>query len=173
MRRLFFIILTLACQVWRSNCSQHFDPDAALLNASEHGCVTGIKDALGRGAHMGAKNNFATTPLIFAANNGHLDAVRYLLDVNAPIEDVSNNGRTPLMWACYWGHADVVKYMVARGANIFCTDYGKYQFYHIHAFIYSSSYASWCGLSKVFQLSFTHLHIYSRTLYTVCECQVL
>lgn len=102
-----------------------FDPDAALLNASEHGCIDGIKDALGRGAHMQTRNNFATTPLIFAANNGHLPAVRYLLDINAEIEAFSNNGRTPLIWACYWGHVDVVKYLISRGANIDATDFGK------------------------------------------------
>ena len=101
-----------------------FDPDAALLNASEHGNVEGIKEALGRGAHMLTRNNFATTPLIFAANNGHLDAVRYLLDVNADIEAYSNNGRTPLIWACYWGHAEVVKFLIARGANIDAADFG-------------------------------------------------
>lgn len=101
-----------------------FDPDRALLNASEHGCVDGIKDALNRGAHMGTRNNFAISPIIFAANNGHLDAVRYLLDIDAQIEDVSNNGRTPLMWACYWGHVAVVKYLVSRGANINVVDYG-------------------------------------------------
>lgn len=101
-----------------------FDPDAALLNASEHGNVEGIKEALGRGAHMLTRNNFATTPLIFAANNGHLDAVRYLLDINADIEAYSNNGRTPLIWACYWGHAEVTKFLVARGANIDATDFG-------------------------------------------------
>ena len=105
------------------NCN--IDPDAALLQAAEHGNVEGIKEALNRGAHMGSKNNFATSPLIFAANNGHLDAVRYLLDINANIEDVSNNGRSPLMWACYWGHAEVVKYLVSRGANIDATDYGE------------------------------------------------
>lgn len=102
-----------------------FDPDAAFLNASEHGCIEGMKEALGRGAHMQTRNNFATTPLIFAANNGHLPAVRYLLDLDAEIEAFSNNGRTPLMWACYWGHIDVVKYLISRGANIDATDFGK------------------------------------------------
>ena len=65
------------------------------------------------------------SPIIYAANNGHLDAVRYLLDIDAKIEDVSNNGRTPLMWACHWGHVNVVKYLVSRGANIDVVDYGS------------------------------------------------
>ena len=118
------ILLSIILILVVSNVQAFFDPDRALLNASEHGCVDGIKDALARGAHMGTRTNFAVSPIIYAANNGHLDAVRYLLDINAQIEDVSNNGRTPLMWACHWGHVDVVKYLVSRGANIDVVDYG-------------------------------------------------
>ena len=117
---LFVILISVV-----SNVQAFFDPDRALLNASEHGCVEGIKDALARGAHMGTRTNFAVSPIIYAANNGHLDAVRYLLDIDAKIEDVSNNGRTPLMWACHWGHVNVVKYLVSRGANIDVVDYGS------------------------------------------------
>ena len=127
MRLIRGVLLSFACLYIFVNA--FFDPDAALLNASEHGNVEGIKDALGRGAHMLTRNNFATTPLIFAANNGHLDAVRYLLDINADIEAYSNNGRTPLIWACYWGHAEVVKFLIARGANIDAADFGMGSFY--------------------------------------------
>ena len=80
-----------------------YDPDHALLIASEHGNVTKIKRALERGAHMGTRNNFAVTPLIFASNNGHIEAAKHLLDLGAEIDAFSNNGRTPLLWACFWG----------------------------------------------------------------------
>lgn len=119
-------ILSL-CLTLTASVKGFFDPDAAFLNASEHGCIEGMKEALGRGAHMQTRNNFATTPLIFAANNGHLPAVRYLLDLDADLEAFSNNGRTPLMWACYWGHIDVVKYLISRGANIDAKDFGMLQ----------------------------------------------
>ena len=117
---MFILCLIVICKLFA------FDPDAALLNASQHGSVEGIKDALSRGAHMQTRNNFATTPLIFAANNGHLDAVKYLLDINADIEAISNNGRTPLLWACYWGHYKVVKYLISRGSNVDVVDFGKF-----------------------------------------------
>ena len=120
LKLTFVLCLILICELFA------FDPDAALLNASQHGSVEGIKDALSRGAHMQTRNNFATTPLIFAANNGHLDAVKYLLDINADIEAISNNGRTPLLWACYWGHYKVVKYLISRGSNFDVVDFGKF-----------------------------------------------
>lgn len=120
LKMTFILCLIVICKLFA------FDPDAALLNASQHGSVEGIKDALSRGAHMQTRNNFATTPLIFAANNGHLDAVKYLLDINADIEAISNNGRTPLLWACYWGHYKVVKYLISRGSNVDVVDFGKF-----------------------------------------------
>jgi ankyrin repeat protein len=142
-----FHILSL-CLTFTSGVKSFFDADAAFLNASEHGCIEGMKEALGRGAHMQTRNNFATTPLIFAANNGHLPAVRFLLDIDADIEAFSNNGRTPLIWACYWGHIDVVKYLISRGANIDATDFGK--------------------LNKSFIL-LQNYHLYSRVMRSLCS----
>lgn len=120
---LFIIFLSLLLIIV-TNASHFFDADAAFLNASEHGCIQGIKEALAKGAHMGTRNNQATSPLIFASNNGHLKAVRYLLDLGADLEACSNNGRTSLMWACFWGHFDVVQYLVSRGANLDTVDAG-------------------------------------------------
>jgi hypothetical protein len=53
--------------------------------------------------------------LIFAANNGHLDLVKKLVDLKANIEDRANNWRTPLLCACLWGHLPVVEYLVNNG----------------------------------------------------------
>lgn len=59
-----------------------------------------------------------TSAILFAANNGHLDLLKALVDVGANIEDRSNNWKTPLNWAATWGHFSCVKYLVSAGANI-------------------------------------------------------
>lgn len=56
--------------------------------------------------------------ILFAANNGHLDLLKALVQVGANIEDRSNNWKTPLNWAATWGHLSCVKYLVSAGANI-------------------------------------------------------
>lgn len=56
--------------------------------------------------------------ILFAANNGHLDLLKALVEVGANIEDRSNNWKTPLNWAATWGHFPCVKYLVDVGANI-------------------------------------------------------
>jgi hypothetical protein len=56
--------------------------------------------------------------IIFAANNGHLELLKALIEVGANKEDRSNNWRTPLNWAAHWGHYECVEYLVGAGANI-------------------------------------------------------
>jgi ankyrin repeat protein len=60
--------------------------------------------------------------VIFAANNGHLEVLKELLNRGANMEDRSNNLKTPLLWASLWGHYGVVEYLVDRGANISAKD---------------------------------------------------
>ena len=66
--------------------------------------------------------------LIFSSNNGHLEAVRVLLQNRADIEARSNDGRTSLLWAAHWGHYPVVQYLVQRGAFIDAVDSGTIGF---------------------------------------------
>jgi ankyrin repeat protein len=46
-----------------------------LLKAAKDGRADRIKEMLDRGASMSTRNNFGVSPLIFAANNGHLETV--------------------------------------------------------------------------------------------------
>ena len=59
----------------------------SLWEASRAGDTTRITAALAQGADVNAKSRYDVTPLIFAAGNGRLDAVKLLLsrgaDVNA------------------------------------------------------------------------------------------
>ncbi len=60
--------------------------------------------------------------LILAANNGHLNCVRILIEHGADIDDRSNNGKTSLLWASHWGHDEVTRYLVKKGANLHIAD---------------------------------------------------
>jgi len=53
--------------------------------------------------------------LEWAANNGHLEVVKYLVLNGADIH-ARNNGA--IEWAAYNGHLEIVKYLVLEGANI-------------------------------------------------------
>ena len=58
------------------------------------------------------------TPLHYAATNGHLDIVRFLLDKGAYVDPESPNQTTALMMAVRGGHIHVVKELLDRGANL-------------------------------------------------------
>ena len=56
--------------------------------------------------------------LRFAAREGFLQSVRFLLDHGADVNAQGQRQRTPLHWAAFGGHPAVVKLLVARGAQI-------------------------------------------------------
>ncbi|GAB6028256.1 hypothetical protein CHUAL_002439 [Chamberlinius hualienensis] len=58
------------------------------------------------------------TPLMEAANAGHLDIVKLLITHNADVNAQSSSGNTPLMYACAGGHEEVAKFLLESGANV-------------------------------------------------------
>jgi len=90
-----------------------------------------------------ARNRFGQSPLHVAAQMGHVEIVKLLLDkaVDAPKSGSSSPGQefpyrddsqwTALAWAAVHGHADVVKLLVAKGvlATAFTAKRGVFPLY--------------------------------------------
>jgi len=57
-------------------------------------------------------------PLLLAAREGRVNAVRYLLDQGADINAQDRAGNTALAEATYYAQTSVIKELLARGANI-------------------------------------------------------
>ncbi|XP_033224897.1 ankyrin repeat domain-containing protein 17-like isoform X3 [Belonocnema kinseyi] len=60
----------------------------------------------------------ASTPLMEAAQEGHIDLVRYLLESNADVHAQTQTGDTALTYACENGHTDVADLLMQFGANL-------------------------------------------------------
>ena len=56
--------------------------------------------------------NSGATPLYVAAQNGHLDIVKALLEAGADRNQAMNSGATPLFIAAEKGHLDVVEMLL-------------------------------------------------------------
>ncbi|AVP88191.1 Putative ankyrin repeat-containing protein [Candidatus Phycorickettsia trachydisci] len=64
------------------------------------------------------RNKNGDTSLHIAAQEGHLDIVKKLLDYKANIEATNKGGWTPLLKAAQRGHCQVVQLLLNEGANI-------------------------------------------------------
>jgi hypothetical protein len=90
----------------------------ALWEASRAGDTTRITAALTQGADVNAKSRYDVTPLIFAAGNGRLEAVRLLVSrgANVNAQDTFYRARAADM-AMTNGHADVAIFLVQNGSD--------------------------------------------------------
>ena len=59
-----------------------------------------------------------STPLMEAAQEGHLDLVKYLLKQNANVHAQTGTGDTALTYACENGHTDVADVLLQHGADL-------------------------------------------------------
>jgi len=61
-------------------------------------------------------NKDGFTPLYVAAQNGHLEVVRFLVDAKADL-NTADYGNTPLAVAVHMGHGEVAALLRAAGAK--------------------------------------------------------
>ena len=60
----------------------------------------------------------ASTPLMEAAQEGHLELVKYLLENHANVHAQTQTGDTALTYACENGHTDVGDLLLQYGADL-------------------------------------------------------
>lgn len=60
----------------------------------------------------------ASTPLMEAAQEGHLDLVKYLLQASANVHAQTQTGDTALTYACENGHTDVADLLLECNADL-------------------------------------------------------
>lgn len=75
---------------------------------------------LDRGADVNACNKWRETPLLIAANNGHVEAVKALLDAGADPSLCSEAGWSALTFAAHKGYDEIVGLLLAAGAPVNC-----------------------------------------------------
>ena len=82
---------------------------------------------------VNSADEFNKTALYLAAQEGHWETVKLLIELGADIErNESRNGRTPLCIAAQNGHLDVVRVLVEAGADIEKKDTGIMQWNALH-----------------------------------------
>ena len=89
-----------------------------LFAAAWRGERAQLEEALAEDASLvHAEDENGVTALRFAAQFGHVDLARLLLDRGAKVDAASKDGMTPLMAAAEAGQAEAVALLLARGAD--------------------------------------------------------
>ncbi|HEX5707005.1 MAG TPA: ankyrin repeat domain-containing protein [Pyrinomonadaceae bacterium] len=89
-----------------------------LWEAARVGDVAAARAALDRGAEVDAKFRYGQTALFKAAERGHTEVVKLLLERGAAVNLRDTfYGATPISWALQKGHVGVVRALLEKGAE--------------------------------------------------------
>jgi len=89
-----------------------------FLQAAEAGDLRKLESYLKKLSVNEILDEQSQSALHYAAANGHLNAVRYLVTKGAALDHANWCGWTPLMYASYYGHTNVVSYLIENKAEI-------------------------------------------------------
>jgi hypothetical protein len=106
----------------RTNSSRNFtfSPRRSIFSHVAElgdGVILAFLCALGR-LDLESKDRYNSTPLFWAAKNGHEAMLEPLLEKGADLESKDNDGRTPLSWAAENGHEAMLKLLLDKGASL-------------------------------------------------------
>jgi len=103
---------------FRGVVSSKVDPLGSLWQASQHGDIMGVCEALADGADVDAQNDNGWAALHWAAHNGHDGAVACLIDNDANIDCHDDDGWDALHHAASQGHDAACNVLVNCGSDI-------------------------------------------------------
>lgn len=115
MRPLLVIIPLL----WLLGCEpEQPQQPPSLLDAAEQGDLQTMDNFLQGSQLVNMRNACLWTPLMKAALNGHLEAVKKLLAKGADVRAIDKGGYSAMMLAASNNFADVVDVLIQHGADI-------------------------------------------------------
>jgi ankyrin repeat protein len=95
------------------------DPDYELLLAAGEGDTAAINNWIEKGANVNCRSVYdEVTPLMYAAQNGHLESVILLLHRGARVNDLPQNHVSALLGACIAGHVFIADTLILNGADV-------------------------------------------------------
>ena len=117
--RFVTFVLVLLCGLASARAAAT-DPSLndGLREAARHGDLAAVKTLLAKGAEVNSATEFGATALIFAADSGHVEIVKALIDGGADVNlKDSTYGSTAIDWAAGKGYAPIVEILLAKGAT--------------------------------------------------------
>ena len=123
-RRGVVIGVVMAALAWAAPdhiaIAQSQEPSSLLIlpRAAERNDFDSVVSVMQRGDYVDTEGEDRRTALSFAAANGNMQIVDFLLGHQAGVDRRDRFGNTALHWAAMNGHADMIKRLLAAGAAI-------------------------------------------------------
>ena len=92
--------------------------DAGWENAIRRGDIQIVRDFLGRGTDVDARDHHGQTALMLAAHAGHREIVETLIAHRANLNITAKFGLSALMLALVSGHEEVARLLARAGADL-------------------------------------------------------
>lgn len=89
-----------------------------LVEASEEGALSVVRQLKEAGANVNATDEDGTTPLMAAAEEGQEQVVEYLLSVGAEVNAKTKEGWSPLLFAARENQPAVIRLLLAKKADL-------------------------------------------------------
>jgi len=87
-------------------------------NAVKRGDIHTVRDLVGRGMDVNARDCYGQTALMLAAHAGHLEIVETLITQRADLNVTAKFGLSALMLALITGHRDIAHLLTKSGADL-------------------------------------------------------
>ncbi len=117
----YFLAVCLLSGVvgWQVDATAGEVEDKKLWDSAIEGSLEGVVSALKAGASSNVRSRNGMTPLMWAAQEGHLSLVKQLVDSGADVNAVHSKwGCSVLGFASEQLHPDIVKYLIDKGAKV-------------------------------------------------------
>ncbi|MBR5895721.1 MAG: ankyrin repeat domain-containing protein [Akkermansia sp.] len=90
-----------------------------VLTAAEEGDAVTLRQLLAAGARCNVVGGYCSRgPLTLAAQKGHLECVKLLIEYGADIQEEDIEMDTPITLAASNGHTECVRYLLEKGADV-------------------------------------------------------
>ncbi|MDA3819987.1 MAG: ankyrin repeat domain-containing protein [Candidatus Delongbacteria bacterium] len=125
------VILGIVLSPEASSAQIKANPDYDLILAADAGSMKHVRVAVLEGANINARTEDGITPLMYAAQNGYLDIVEFLVDLGADVNAIPYiSNRTALMSAVENGYVATAEFLIRQGAGFTIRDYRNRHLMH-------------------------------------------
>jgi ankyrin repeat protein len=119
------LLLTTIAAVLLVGCGPPEPPDISIHEAVGTGNIEAVKQHLAAGTDVNAKDDNGSTPLQFAAQDGHKKIAELLIINGADVNVADMSSMTPLHFAVVFGQGnEILELLIDKGADVNAKDDG-------------------------------------------------